>query len=116
MKKLVLLSLSALVALGISASAADRVIDSHVATVAETGHHHVRKAPVADPFAGIDLTDAQKARLHEVFGGVKASQADSEKARKVVAQIKKVLTSEQYIQYLENVATDATSHMMLPRR
>lgn len=116
MKKLVLLSLSALVALGISATAADKTLDNLDALVVETGNHHVRKAPVADPFAGNDLSDAQKARLHEVFGGVKASQADNEKARKVVAQIKKVLTSEQYIQYLENVATDATSHMMLPRR
>lgn len=116
MKKLVLLSLSALVALGISASASDKVIDSPAAVVTETGHQHLKKASAAGPFVGIDLTDTQKARLHEVFGGVKASQADNEKARKVVAQIKKVLTPEQYLQYLENVATDATSHMMFSHR
>lgn len=115
MKKLILLSLSVAAALGISMNAAVKdnadTSDNNVKT-----ERHIKKVAFGDPFAGIDLTDAQKARLHEVFGGVRASQPDRDKAQKLMAQIKKVLTADQYVQYLENVAAGATSRVLFSRR
>lgn len=115
MKKLILLSLSVATALSISMNAAVKdsanTSDNNVKT-----ERHIKKVAFDDPFAGIDLTDAQKARLHEVFGGVRASQPDRDQAQKLMAQIKKVLTADQYVQYLENVAAGATSRVLFSRR
>ncbi|MDE5646808.1 MAG: hypothetical protein K2F61_04465 [Muribaculaceae bacterium] len=110
MKKLILLSLSVAAAAGISMNAAV-VCDSHHGGMSPE-HTHVRKSHAVDPFEGIDLDDMQKARLNEVFGAIRVSQSDPNQAQKVMAQIRKVLTPEQYIRYVENVATEVTSRML----
>ncbi len=116
MKKLILLSLSVAVALGISMNAAVKDNADNNGQVVKTEHRQMKKVAAPDPFAGIDLSDMQKARLHEVFGGVKASQPDREQAQKLMAQIKKVLTADQYVKYLENIAEGATSRVLFSRR
>ena len=115
MKKLILLSLSMVAFVGMAA---------HVTGVNTGGNEkrvglrHVRvvKSRVADPFEGIGLSEIQKARLHEVFGAVRMAPADSGSAQKLMTQIKKVLTLEQYMHYLENVASGVASRMILAGR
>lgn len=114
MKKLILLSLSVVAAAGISMNAANAG-ESYTGGISPE-HTHVMKTGVVDPFDGIDLDATQKARLNEVFGAIRASRPDPDQAQKVMAQIRKVLTPEQYIRYVENVATEATSRMLRSRR
>ena len=116
MKKLIILSLSVVAALGISMNASVKNNAGNADSDVRTEHRHIKKVAAHDPFAGIDLTETQKARLHEVFGGVRASQPDREQAQKLMAQIKKVLTAEQYVKYLENVAEGATARALFSIR
>lgn len=110
MKKLVLLSLSAVAALTISMSAADQksfqvlVPQSvtHVADIKTSGN-------VSDPFAGITLSADQKEKLDLLQSAVTYTPADSveqhmELSRKALSQIRKILTADQYVKYLENIA------------
>lgn len=76
----------------------------------------------ADPFAGINLTDAQKAKLQQLQeqrkterdsqraaarnGQNKGERPDRNAARKkYIEDVKSVLTPEQYVVFLENMAT-----------
>lgn len=111
MKKLILLSLSSLVALGVTMSAASTVTMSDQPHQPRTSLS--AKPAVSDPFDGIELTELQKARIQELFGAVKVSGLiDETSAQKFVAQIRKVLTPDQYMIYLENIATHTTSRML----
>lgn len=110
MKKLVLLSFSAVAALCISMSAANKT-DIPTATPHAVTHAADLNAPanVSDPFDGIDLSADQKEKLDLLLSAVRYAPADSveqhmELNRKVLSQIRKILTAEQYVKYLENIA------------
>ena len=66
MKKLILLSLSVVAALGISMTASVKNNAGNADSDVRTEHRHMKKVAAHDPFAGIDLTETQKARLNEV--------------------------------------------------
>lgn len=111
MKKLVLLSLSAVAALSVSMSAAVQK-DFQTAVVPQAVTHVAElktSANVSDPFAGITLSADQKERLDLLLSAVRYTPADSaeqhlELSHKALSQIRKILTADQYVKYLENIA------------
>lgn len=116
MKKLILLSLSAF-ALAMSINAAPvsnfRFDDPELNAKTE---RIIKRVASSDLFAGIELTEEQSSRLEQVLGGVVASEPSRDQSQKVVAQIKKILTPQQYTQFLENAASGATSQLLMRRR
>ena len=65
----------------------------------------IRQAQV-DPFAGIELTDDQRAAVDSLQTGQRQSQRQlrRQSRREYLDQLKQILTPEQYVQYLENLA------------
>lgn len=65
----------------------------------------IRQAQV-DPFAGIELTDDQRAAVDSLQTGQRQSQRQlrQQSRREYLDQLKQILTPEQYVQYLENLA------------
>ncbi|MGN0224007.1 MAG: hypothetical protein ACI4AM_08280 [Muribaculaceae bacterium] len=65
----------------------------------------LRQAAV-DPFAGIDLTADQRAAVDSLQAGQRQSQRQlrQQARREYLDQLKQILTPEQYVQYLENLA------------
>ncbi len=111
MKKLVLLSLSAVAALAVSMNAA--VADSnstpalHFPDVTQAAE--IKAVGVYDPFDGITLSKEQKEKLDLIITAVKNTRVEGvsdrkDLNRKTMYQIKKVLTAEQYVKFLENIA------------
>lgn len=77
------------------------------------------KAPKADPFAGLTLTDAQKAQLQQLKEKRATARADKQQARKAdirrndstrmadrkqyLEEVKEIIGPDQYVMYLENI-------------
>lgn len=116
MKKLVLLSIATVASLAVSmnaATVADRPAEGLAAVVQVAD---VKAAQVSDPFAGITLSKEQKEKIDLILNAVKNTSIESDESRrdlsrKTMYQIKKVLTAEQYVKFLENIAD---SQMYLP--
>lgn len=78
----------------------------------QDGKRRGDKAPKADPFTGINLTEAQKAKIKEINEQRQAQRgerkqgerADREAAqRQYLSDVKGVLTPDQYVVFLENI-------------
>ena len=64
----------------------------------------MRQARV-DPFAGIELTTEHRAAVDSIQVGLQSCRQLQQQARRdYLDQLKLVLTPEQYVQYLENIA------------
>lgn len=77
------------------------------------------KAPKADPFAGLTLTDAQKDQLQQLREKRATARADKQQARKsdirrndstrvadrkqYLEEVKEIIGPDQYVMYLENI-------------
>ena len=101
------------------------------ADCAEGVHHHKNRKPEAccNPFEGIELTEAQKAKIEEMRKNnreaVKQKVEERRKNREEtrakrdslirsgklnqLRQLKEILTPEQYVTYLENIAVSQSS-------
>ncbi len=111
MKKLVLLSLSAVAALAVSmnAAAADSTSAPALHFPDVTQAAEIKTVGVYDPFDGITLSKEQKEKLDLIITAVKNTRVEGvsdrkDLNRKTMYQIKKVLTAEQYVKFLENIA------------
>lgn len=62
-----------------------------------------------DPFAGIELSDEQRAAVDSLQAAQQQSrrQLHQQARREYLEQLKQILTPEQYLQYLENVAINS---------
>lgn len=116
MKKLVLFSLATVASLAVSMNAATVAGHSAESFPAVSQITDVRTPKVSDPFAGITLSKEQKEKIDLILNAVKNTRVENEESRKALSrktmfQIKKVLTAEQYVKFLENIAD---SQMYLP--
>ena len=124
------LAAMALVALPTLADNAPKAIDKKATAQCCTPDGGTKKvAKDINPFEGLNLTDTQKAQLKQLGETRKAertakatqdkearkakkeaAKADRKAARKAyLEQIKAILTPEQYVQYLENIATEKSA-------
>ncbi|MCH5345638.1 MAG: hypothetical protein J1E63_00930 [Muribaculaceae bacterium] len=131
-KKIFSIALAAMafVALPTLADNAPKAIDKNATAQCCTPDGGTKKvAQGINPFEGLNLTDAQKAQLKQLQETRKAertakatqdkearkakkeaAKADRKAARKAyLEQIKAILTPEQYVQYLENIATEKSA-------
>ncbi len=74
------------------------------------------RQPKADPFAGLNLTEAQQAQIKKLQEQRQAQRTEKQKAQKADRQeakkkylqdVKSVLTPEQYVTFLENMVVNA---------
>ena len=111
MKKLVLLSLAAVASCAVSLNAATCGTDLRSAdftVVANTVDANM-VAYASDAFTGITLSNDQKEKIDLIFTAVRNTPVENDEQqkevnRKTMYQLRKVLTADQYVKYLENIA------------
>lgn len=81
-------------------------------------------APYCEVFAGLNLTDSQKSAIKKLNGDRKAARQKSDKDRRETRRqarrdyfdgVKKVLTPDQYVQFLETIVIEQPAPMRKSR-